>query len=137
MKRPKKKLIIEKVIPPLCTKNMRKGLLLPEFPKEGKPYGINKGGFGFLIFKGTDNLRHFYFFRSGSNSEEDNIVQIGNCDINGSNNLILNWGEGFTVHRHDDEGLGSFTGERRRRKLPEIPTSKKRKEKFYTLNRNN
>lgn len=63
--------------------------------------------------------------RSRSNSKEDNIVQIGNCDINGSNDLIQQWGEGFIIHRCEDEGLGSFTGERRRRKLPEIPTTKK------------
>ncbi|KAL0279785.1 UNVERIFIED_CONTAM: hypothetical protein PYX00_001267 [Menopon gallinae] len=48
---------------------------------------------------------------------EDNTVQNGDCDIIG-----LNWTE---AQRFEDEGLGSLTGERRRRRLPEIPANKK------------
>lgn len=60
-----------------------------------------------------------HLFPRRSNHVEENTVQNGDCDI-----LGLNWTE---AQRFEDEGLGSLTGERRRRRLPEIPANKKRK----------
>lgn len=57
--------------------------------------------------------------RSRSQSGEENNVQNGHCDIMGPMNVIK-WGE------NQDEGIGTLVGERRRRKLPEIPVNKKR-----------